>query len=86
MLIIVMALLVGSGCAIRETHFYMPDDYDQKSSAMGAAYAGSALSFRKPMPRRMPDHPHEFYYKNCSLTGHSSYYSKTDYMCNSVFY
>jgi hypothetical protein len=81
----VAATLVGSlaGCASsKDTRFGLEDDSVwEKSQASGDAYGADAMTFRKTMKIR-PKNDFRFYYKNCELTDHESFYSKTSYWCS----
>lgn len=71
----------GRGGARSAKTFVLPDT-DAGSTAHGAAYTGSAIFLRKPMPSHADWRPQEFYFKVCSQATAANYYSKTSYSCN----
>ena len=83
MMILVFGCLL-SACASGEggrKTFVLPDS-DTGNTAHGAAYTGSAMYLRKPMPSHADWKPQEFYFKVCSQGSGANYYSKTSYSCN----
>ena len=71
--------LITTGCA--STPELGMDDYDENSSAAGAAYVVDAMSARRPMPSRPDWKPLEFYFKHCTSIDSKVHYSKTSYEC-----
>lgn len=86
-LFILYALLcttVLAGCSSTSDSkktFIMPDS-DSGSTAHGAAFTGSAMFLRKPMPSHADWQPQAFYYKVCEQASAATYYSRTSYSCN----
>ena len=73
-----------SGCSSTSDSkktFIMPDS-DSGSTAHGAAFTGSAMFLRKPMPSHSDWQPQAFYYKVCDQVTAATYYSRTSYSCN----
>lgn len=62
------------------------EDYDENSTAHGAAYVTDAMHTRKPMKSRSDWKPWEFYYKHCSLIDDRYFMSKTSYECTRPYY
>ena len=87
MLFILYALLCTTaltGCSSTgdsKKTFIMPDS-DSGSTAHGAAFTGSAMFLRKPMPSHADWQPQAFYYKVCEQASAATYYSRTSYSCN----
>ncbi|MCB0411343.1 MAG: hypothetical protein KDD22_02385 [Bdellovibrionales bacterium] len=73
---------LACGCASTSTSSMIPE-LDGGSQAVGAAYAGDSMHFRKSMPLHQDWRPMEFYFKECSLIDDKPYYSKTAYSCAS---
>lgn len=86
MKILLAAMLFGMlGCASEP--YMLSDSYEDASSAPGDAFAGEGMLYRKPMPDRRGDQPHQFFYKNCWVDNDNGlpYISKRVYACNDAF-
>ena len=82
-LFIVMATFLLMACASGDgKKTFVLLDTDAGSTAHGAAYTGSAMYLRKPMPSHADWQPSEFYFKVCSQTTAATFYSKTSYSCS----
>jgi len=60
------------------------DDYDENSTAPGAAYVTDAMHVRVPMKSHADWKPFPFYYKECTEIGEKFYFSKTYYSCSTL--
>ena len=76
--------LKNEGKAEPNGKFLGLDDYDQDSTAHGAAFRVDAMTVRRPMKSR-DWKPVEFYYKHCTEIGETAYFKKTSYECSGPY-
>ncbi|MCH2535034.1 MAG: hypothetical protein MK008_11380 [Bdellovibrionales bacterium] len=84
-LLIFLFLFIIVGCQSSPKTIGL-EDYDENSTAHGAAYVSDAIHIRKPMKSHSDWKPWEFYYKHCSLIEERYYMSKTSYECSRPYY
>ena len=79
-----LILLCLCSCASRPPGIGL-EDYDENSTADGAAYITDSFNIRRAMPSRPDWKPMEFYFKHCTEIGEGTFYSKTSYECSGPY-